>query len=158
MTITCHVATQSLARVKADLLAVPVYAKRVLGPGAEDVDRALGGGLATFMTGAGFTGKPGETLLVPVRGLGAKTALLVGVGAKAEVSAANLRRAAAAIARRSTGAATVATTLAAVVPKGSTSADAAYAVAEGAALGAYQYLTFKTKGEPTKLPEDRARR
>ena len=151
MTITCHVATQSLARVKADLLAVPVYAKRVLGPGAEDVDRALGGGLATFMTGAGFTGKPGETLLVPVRGLGAKTALLVGVGAKAEVSAANLRRAAAAIARRSTGAATVATTLAAVVPKGSTSADAAYAVAEGAALGAYQYLTFKTKGEPTKL-------
>ncbi len=99
MTITCSVASQPPARVKADLLAVPVFAKRVLGPGAEDVDRALGGGLTTFMTGAGFVGKPGETLLVPVQGLGAKTALLVGVGAKADLSTANLRRAAAAVAR-----------------------------------------------------------
>ncbi len=151
MTITCNVATQPLGKVKADLLAVPVFAERVLGPGADEVDRALGGALATFMTEAGFVGKPGETLLVPVQGLGAKTALLVGVGSKDDMSAATLRRAAAAVARRSTSIATVATTIAAAAPKGLTPAAAAYAVAEGAALGAYQYLAFKTKGEPTKL-------
>lgn len=151
MTITCSVATQPLARVKADLLAVPVFAKRVFGPGADEVDRALGGALGTFMTEAGFEGKPDETLIVPVTGMGATVALLVGVGARAEVTAATLRRAAAAVARRSTAATSVATTIAAAAPKGLPPEAAAYAVAEGVALGAYQYLEFKTKGEPTKL-------
>jgi leucyl aminopeptidase len=103
------------------------------------------------MTEAGFVGKPGETLMVPVAGMGAKTALLVGVGARGEVSAATLRRAGAAIARRATSAPTVATTVASATSKSVSAEAAAYAVAEGLALGAYQYLAFKTKGEPTKL-------
>jgi len=151
VTITCSVVSQPIAKVKADLVAVPVFAKRVLGPGADAVDRALGGGLVRFMTEAGFNGKPGETLMVPVTGMGAKTALLVGVGARDEVSAATLRRAGAAIARRATSAVSVATTAAGAAPASLAPEAAAYAVAEGIALGAYQYLAFKTKGEPTKL-------
>jgi leucyl aminopeptidase len=151
VTITCSVAHQPIGKVKADLVAVPVFAKRVLGPGADEVDGALGGTLVRFMTEAGFGGKSGETLMVPVLGMGAKTALLVGVGARDEVTAATLRRAGAAIARRATSVVSVATTVASVASASVTPEAAASAVAEGVALGAYQYLAFKTKGEPTKL-------
>jgi len=151
VTITCSVAAQPIGQVKVDLVAVPVFAKRALGPGADAVDRALGGALVGFMTEAGFEGKPGETLMVPVTGMGAKTALLVGVGARDDVTVATLRRAGAAIARRATWVVSVATTVASAVPASVTPEAAAYALAEGAALGAYQYLAFKTKGEPTKL-------
>src|SRR6478735_6785932 len=71
-------------RVKADLLAVPVFTGGLLGPGADAVDAALGGTLAAFMTEAGFEAKRGETLSVPTSGqLGAKAAVLVGMGGRA---------------------------------------------------------------------------
>ena len=54
-------------------------------------------------------------------------------------------------ARRATKVATIATTLASAAPASIDPADAAYAVAEGLTLGAYQYLAYKTKGEATKL-------
>jgi len=151
VTITCSLANQPIGKVKVDLVVVPVFAKRVLGPGADEVDRALGGELVRFMTEAGFGGEPDETLMVPVAGMGAKTALLVGVGPRDDVSVVTLRRAGAAIARRATSAVSVATTVAGAAPEALTPEAAAYAVAEGVALGAYQYLAFKTKGEPTKL-------
>jgi leucyl aminopeptidase len=132
-------------------LAVPVFTDRVLGPGADVVDDALGGRLTAFMAEAGFSGKPGETIAVPADGIHADLAVLVGVGTRDEVTTATLRRAAAAVARRATKTETVATTLAAAAPSSIDPADAAYAVAEGLALGAYQYLAYKTKGEPTKL-------
>ena len=51
-------------------------------PGAKLVDRALGGGLIAFVDEAGFEGKPGQTLAIPTNGgLGAKAAVLVGLGA-----------------------------------------------------------------------------
>ena len=151
MAINVSVSSQSPDVVRAGMLVVPVFADRVLGPGTEVVERALGGGLDAFMTEAGFAGKPGETLAVPARGLGAGVALLVGLGADDQVDAAALRRAAAAAARRATKVATVATTLASAAPATVDTADAAYAVAEGLMLGAYQYLAYKTKGEATRL-------
>src|SRR4029453_3490653 len=51
--------------VRADLLVVPVFAEREFGPGADEVDAAVGGGLLEFMTETGFEGKPGETLAIP---------------------------------------------------------------------------------------------
>src|SRR4051794_32483754 len=100
-------------RVRADLLAVPVIAaqpKRApsrrangrkgneasamrLGPGADVVDRALGGTLLAFMAEAGFEGRRGEALAVPTAGsLGAKAAVLVGVGDANTIDADALRR------------------------------------------------------------------
>jgi leucyl aminopeptidase len=144
--------TQSPGKVRADLLAVPVFAERRPGPGAEAVDAALSGGLATFLTEAGFSGKLGEVLAVPTAGrLGAKAALLVGLGPRDEVDAVTLRRAAAAIARRATKAAVVATTLAAACPDRVPPELAAQAVAEGATLGAYKFLEYKSDDEPTRF-------
>ncbi len=153
MAITCSATNQAPEKVKADLLAVPVFAERELGPGADTVDRALGRAtsLDTFMDEAGFSGAAGQTLLVPSpTGIAARAVLLVGVGKRDEVDARALRRAAAAVARKATKAPTVVTTLTAAAPQ-LDAADAAQAVAEGVALGAYQFLAYKSDAKPTQL-------
>jgi leucyl aminopeptidase len=160
--LTFTVTNTSADRVAADLLAVPL-AKRpdnqararrdgsALGPGVDALDEALGGGLAAFLEEAGFEGNLGETLAVPTAGkLKAKAALLVGVGDIGSLTLDGLRRAAAAVARRANKVASVATTLASVSPE-LERADAAQAVAEGFALGAYQFLDYKGDGKPSKL-------
>lgn len=142
---------QAPARVRADLLAVPFFAERDAGPGVDAVDKALGGGLVAFLKETGFSGKPGETLTVPLpTGSLAKTAVLVGLGPRAELSTAVLRRAAAAVARRASKATSVATTLAAAAD-GLEPDVAAGAVTEGVALGSYRFLEYKSEGEPTRL-------
>jgi leucyl aminopeptidase len=151
VSVTATVSTTAPAKVNADVLAVPVFAGRVLGPGGKAVDAALGGALEAFMTEAGFEGKAEETLAVPAGNLGAKAALLVGLGDKKTVSADRLRRAAAAVVRRSPKAKTVATTLLDAVPSGGDRAAAAQALAEGAALGAYRFLRYKQKNEAPAL-------
>src|SRR5262249_12010112 len=120
------VTTSPADRVTADLLAVPVgQAKsahptrrgsappaRVLGPGAEAIDDALGGGLVAFLDEVGFEGRLGDAIAVPTNGsLRAKAAIVVGVGDPDELTADGLRRAAAAVARRASKVASVATTL-----------------------------------------------
>ena len=142
---------QTAARVRADLLAVPFFADRDPGPGADTVDAALGGRLAAFLEEAGFSGKASETLVVPLaaRSL-AKAAVLVGLGPRSEVTTDVLRRAAAAVARRASKATSVATTLA-TAPDDLDPNVAAAAVAEGMALGSYRFLEYKSKGEPSSL-------
>jgi leucyl aminopeptidase len=151
MPITATLSTSGPAKVSADVLAVPVFAGRVLGPGGKQLNEAVGGSLDTFMTEAGFEGKPEETLAVPAGTLGAKAALLVGLGDKKTVSTDRLRRAAAAVVRRSPKAKTVATTLLDAVPTGGDRAAAAQALAEGAALGAYKFLRYKQKSDAPAL-------
>jgi leucyl aminopeptidase len=139
-------------RVVADLLAVPVFAGRTLGPGADVVDRALDGSLAEFMEETDFGGKRGETLPVPTRGmLGAKAVVLVGLGDQDKLDADALRRAGAALARRASKVSDVATTLLGAAPPTIDSGDAAQAIAEGVALGSYQFLRYKGDPTPTKL-------
>jgi leucyl aminopeptidase len=145
--ITFSLNATSPARVKADVLGVPVFAGRVLGPGAKAVDKAIGGALAEFMTEAGFEGKADETLVVPVAGLGAKSAVLVGLGDPQKVTLEGLRRAAAALVRRASKVKVVATTLLDAAPADTGREAAARAIAEGAALGAYRFLRYKEKPE-----------
>jgi leucyl aminopeptidase len=145
--------TKPVEQVVADLLAVPVFADRELGPGADLVDDLLGRSMSLerFMEEAGFSGKSGQTLLVPaVAGIAARAVFLVGVGTRDAVDAAVLRHAGAAIARRATKAPVVVTTLAAAAAALEPS-DAARATAEGFALGAYQFLDYKTNGDPSQL-------
>jgi leucyl aminopeptidase len=143
-------------RVSADMLAVPIVKTtrgkgRALGPGADAVNVALDGGLDVFMDEMSFEANLGETLAVPTSGrLAAKAALLVGVGELDQLTLDGLRRAAAAVARRSNKAGTLATTLAGVAPH-VPRADAAQALAEGIVLGAYQFLEYKRDPKPTKL-------
>ena len=167
MSLTFSVSSSSADRVTAELLAVPVgtapdregtrsRSRRaaptcVLGPGADAVDAAMGGDLAAFLDEAGFEAKLGDTIAVPTGGkVRAKAVIIIGVGDPAELDADGLRRAGAAIARRATKAATLATTL----PTASTelaAVDAAQAVAEGIALGSYQFLEYKRDPTPSKL-------
>ncbi len=139
-------------RVTADLLAVPVFTESTFGPGAGAVDRAIGGGLADFMTEADFTGKLGQVLAVPTRGaLGSAAALLVGMGDPKELDAEAIRRAGATIARQARKTPVVATTVLDAAPKSLDRAAAAQALAEGLALGGYQFLKYKAEGESGQL-------
>jgi leucyl aminopeptidase len=153
--LTFTISSSPADRVEADLLAVPVGAGPALGPGAAAVDAALDGGLAGFMAEADFEGKPGHTLAVPTRGrLRAGAAMLVGVGTFEEITADGIRRAAAAVARRATKAPSVATTLLDLADAaGIERADAAQALAEGFALGSYQFLKYKADGDATRLSQ-----
>jgi leucyl aminopeptidase len=144
--ITFALSTQPVERVRADVLAVPMFAGGKPGPGA---DAVLGDGLAAFMAEAGFKGKPDESLVVPL-GADRTAAVLVGVGERGTVSTDQLRRAAAAVARTASRARTVATTLLDAAPQVEPQA-AAQALAEGFALGSYRFLTYKSDGEPSKL-------
>jgi len=149
--ITAALSSATPAKVNADVLAIPVFAGRVLGPGGKAVDTAVGGSLGGFMTEAGFEGKACETLAVPAGALGARGVLLVGVGDKKAVTVDGLRRAAAVVVRRSPKAKTIATTLLDTVPVGGDRAAAAQALAEGAALGAYKFLRYKQKSDAPAL-------
>ena len=49
VTVKFSLVSGSPESVRADLLVVPVFAERELGPGAGEVDAAVGGGLLDFM-------------------------------------------------------------------------------------------------------------
>ena len=149
MAIAFALSTQPAERVRADVLAVPMFDGGRPGPGADLLQAALGDGLAAFMAEAGFTGKRDETLVVPA-GAGRKAAVLVGLGERGTVSTDQLRRAAAAVARAASRARSVVTTLLAGAPDLDPGA-AAQALAEGFALGSYRFLTYKSDGEASKL-------
>ncbi|HWS45610.1 MAG TPA: leucyl aminopeptidase [Acidimicrobiia bacterium] len=135
-----------------DLLVVPVFAERRLGPGADRVDDAIGGTLAEFMEETDFNGKRGDVLAVPAGGrLDARAALLLGVGDQATFGAAELRRAGALVARRAAKVATVATTVLEAVAPDVDRGAAAQALAEGVCLGAYQFLRYKSEAIPSQL-------
>ena len=152
MAPTLSLTSTAADRVKADLLAVPVFEERELGPGAQSVDDALGGGLAEFMEEVDFSGKRGETLPVPTNGrLGAKAVVLVGMGARDDVHPDALRRAGAALARRAKTVRTVATTLLDTAPEDSDGEANAQALAEGVVLGSYQFLRYKGDTKPSRL-------
>ncbi|HTK15496.1 MAG TPA: leucyl aminopeptidase [Acidimicrobiia bacterium] len=152
MTLTFDVVGTAPDRVKADLLAVPVFPGGLLGPGADVVDTALGGTLAAFMTEAGFEAKRGEALAVPTSGrLGAKAAVLVGMGERDTLDVDALRRAGAAVARRASKVVKVATTVLDAAPDSIDRGDAAQGFVEGVALGSYQFLTYKSDAKPSKL-------
>jgi leucyl aminopeptidase len=150
--LTIETSSTAPDKVRADLLVVPVFTDRRLGPGADAVDRAVGGTLSEFMEEADFSGKRGETLAVPTQGkLGAKAVVLVGVGDAEKLDTDAIRRAGAALARRSAKVARVATTLLQAVPDSVDEADAAQALTEGVYLGGYQFLKYKGDGNASKL-------
>ncbi|MGZ4190399.1 MAG: leucyl aminopeptidase [Actinomycetota bacterium] len=137
---------------ECDVLAVPVYAGLVLGPGAKEAEVALGmtlGELSEHVAVLGspskqFKGDLGDSVIVQTMGrLPARQVLFVGLGEKAEANATTARRAAAVAARRVGGGRTLATTIPLGV-KGKAS-DAVAAFVEGFLLGSYRYLRYKTE-------------
>ena len=68
MPISFTVASTAPARARADVLAVPVTDGPSIGAGADAIAAAFPGSLDTFMARAGFEGKPGQALFVPLEG------------------------------------------------------------------------------------------
>ncbi len=124
----------------AVVVAVPVlagYDDPVLGPGAAELAEDLGLDLTELLSAASATGESGEVVELPVvRPEGpASTALvrvlMIGVG---EGTTTDLRRAGAALARRTTDVETVASTVSAVGDD-----DGMAAFVEGATLGSFGF-------------------
>jgi len=158
-----------LARVRADLLALPVIQLTSAAPGSSrsrakgaaarptlpsrlvKLDRVLGGRLRAAIESGDFSGKRGETLLLhPGRGVGAKRLLLVGLGDEAKLDAEALRRAggaaAGALITRRGG------QLAIMTPPARrlAAAEIGQALAEGAGLGAYRFDRYKAPRDPAR--------
>ncbi len=150
---------QDPLRIPADALALPVFEEDVKGGGAGRVkalDAALGGGLLAAARAERFEGKAGQELAVPTLGKAkASRVHLLGLGPRAkafEKLAADgfepLRMAAGKAARAAvkTGARSLLVALPEGGPSGASSvASAAAALAEGGALGAYDFLRYKTE-------------
>jgi leucyl aminopeptidase len=146
-------ASGSPASVKADALVVAVWKGPkglVLSDGAKDVQKALGKGFLTALTGLGATGKAEEvTRLATLGAKGPGVVVAVGVGDYSdEVDGEAYRRAAGAAIRALAGRARVVSLLAAV--GGTPDADRLHAVGEGHLLGAYEFTQYKSD-----LPADR---
>ncbi len=107
-------------------------------------DKALSGAVAAAWARHAITGKRRELTMFH-RPDGSRIAL-VGLGPRASFSAERVRRAAAEVVRgvRGKGARTVAYRLASFVAAPVDAATAARAVVDGASLGAYQFLRYKT--------------
>ncbi|KOU67142.1 aminopeptidase A [Streptomyces sp. WM4235] len=152
--------TAGAATLRADALVVGV-AKGAKGPvvaaGAEAVDKAFGGKLATVLDALGASGAEGEITKLPApTGLKVPVVLAVGLGSVPEQDESYdeeaLRRAAGSAARALHGVKKAAFAL----PLDD--ASAVTAVAEGALLGAYAFTVYQggekkaAKGEGPKQP------
>jgi leucyl aminopeptidase len=133
-----------------DVLVLPVFEGPQAGPGVKDI---RGIDLLALYAATGAKGKRGEHLLVPntgVKGLAARSVLLLGVGKRDGADADACRRAIARVAAQLAKRRTIATTLPQVV-SGRGSADAAQATVEGLILGSYRFERYKSKPEAGRL-------
>jgi len=126
---------------RTDLLILPVLQGEdgpVAGPG-------VASGLLGAYAGARLTGKRGENLLVPgpSDAFVAGAVLLVGLGPRDELSVDVVRRALGRVAGTARRFATVASTVAQVLPL-RRAAEGVTAVAEGLALGAYRFDRYRS--------------
>jgi leucyl aminopeptidase len=156
---TFSLSTKGVKEQACDVLAVPVYKDLVLGPGAKDVESALGTTVKELSEHVPVAGRPskqfagdlGDSILVQTLGaLPAKQVLFVGMGERA-ANAATARKAGAVVARRSGGGKTLATT----IPQAARgkAPEIARAFVEGFLLGSYRYLRYKAEqnGRPNRI-------
>jgi leucyl aminopeptidase len=141
-TPTFTVSTDPPGSVAADVLVLPVFEGGEAGPGVREIRRL---DLLGMYAAAGYSGKRGESLLVPntgVDGLAASAVLLVGAGPKAEASPDACRRTIGRVASQLAKRKRIATTLPQIA--GRAFEDAVQATVEGVLLGAYRFDRYKT--------------
>lgn len=149
--------TAGAATLRADAIVVGV-AKGAKGPavapGAEAVDKAYDGKLASVLESLGATGAEGEATKLPApSGLKVPIVIAVGLGTAPEkdeaYGAETLRRAAGVAARTLSGAKKAAFALPVEA------AEDLAAVAEGALLGAYAFTTYRGTEKTAKSGADK---
>ena len=139
-----EVTGKGLADVTADALVVGVYAgERPPGRAAQAIDTALGGQLRAVLEAEKFQGKPGHVTHVHTAPKSrAARVVVVGLGAREDVTLENVRRAASAGLRRARdlGARHVAIDL---LADKLDARQRAHATVEGAVLGTYTFERYK---------------
>ncbi len=152
MVLKLNVSSVAPERVRAEVLAVGVYADRKLTPSAQALDKLLGGTLVRDAADGGFKGKLGDAWLVTAGdGVHAKVVLLVGLGARSDLTLDGVRRAGAAIAHKLRSRRSAAVTVIDAVPSTVDTDDAVGALGEGLVLGSYTFQRYKTKAEAPTL-------
>jgi leucyl aminopeptidase len=144
MPLTIEVTGRSLARA-GKVLAVPTLPGRTrptVGAGAEVLD-GLEVDARAALSREEATGDAGEVVVIPVGRRGVDTILLAGIG---DGSPRALRKAAAAVVRRASKSASLATTLAA-----GQDAPGVRAVAEALGLASYKFTQRKSEPKPPTL-------
>jgi leucyl aminopeptidase len=127
----------------ADAVGVGVFADRLeAGDVPGPLDRA-------FLDGQGFTGKPGQTCVVP--GGDGTVVVAVGLGEESDATVATYRRAAGTLARAAQRQRHVATDLLDGAPERLDRPELAQAIGEGIVLGAYRYTELKSDPDPSRI-------
>ncbi|MGH2717808.1 MAG: leucyl aminopeptidase family protein, partial [Actinomycetota bacterium] len=147
----------------ADAIVVGVHSGRNLTAAASELDAALGGALSAHLEATGFKGDLGEISLLPTFGrLPAPELLVAGLGPQ-PASTDALRRAAGAVARRTSRFPTVAIGFPEAGPSGDEDRDqdvaealtrgtSGQAIVEGYRLGSYRFDRYKSAGGGRRDP------
>ena len=118
---------------------------------AAAVDEAMEGHLAQHLRASGFKAKPGNVVVVPSMGrVAAESVAVVGLGPEENASTAEVRRAAAATARRLKARRTLVSALDSSLPS-SAPGDATAAAAEGYLLGSYAFNKYRSDPDPVRI-------
>ena len=140
--------SDSPEKISCDALVVGAFDEKGtarLDDGAGSLDKALNGALTAYLAERDFKAAVGSIELVPTLGrIDPKVVIVVGLGPRDRVSSTDIRKAAAAAAKRVTDRAVVATTLPSMHD------DEAGATIEGFLLGSYRYTRFKSDPKPVK--------
>jgi leucyl aminopeptidase len=137
----------TLHEIETDAIIVPVGTNTTLTTQGEALDTATNGAFRKALETVGFTGKLATTTTIPTWGqLPATRIIAAGLGNLDAASPDAIRRAWGAASRtaRNSGA----TTVASASPPESTGAEGLRAAAEGASLGLYRHLAYKTINRP----------
>ncbi len=148
-----HFKDHSLAKIKAELLAIPVKERQTGGPEVRLLDRLLKGKLSERIRNSGFIGSEGSSLLHATAGMhSALHVLLVGIGKESEIEADTWRKAGARAKKEAAGLGVE--EVAFLFSPDRDEAAAAGAIVEGALLASYQFNKYRSNSRPA--PELRA--
>ena len=140
----------SVETVRTDAAVIGLFEDGKPGPAAARTDRAIGGAVQRLIKRGDVSAKAGSvSILYPEGKMAALRLVIVGMGKKADASAERVRLAAgkAAAAARGAGARDITISFDGT---GLEPAEFGQAVAEGAVLGLYRFLRYKSKNENGK--------
>lgn len=141
------VVTDKLEKMKTDGAVIPVFADEKAGAALERLDQLLGGTIARLIARGDFKPSPGSIhIIYPEGRIAAERLALMGLGRRNELTVQTVRQAAgrAAVSLRTAGAQQITV---ATENIGRDSEETGQALIEGALLGLYRFLKYKTKDQ-----------
>ncbi len=139
---------EGLSQIPADLLVVCLYKN-------EEPPEAIREISDPATSNADFSGKPNETALLYTGGtISASRLLLLGLGDEGSFTLEKLRRAAATAAKKARSLKAENVAFVPKTPEGSGIEGVTRAVSEGAALGLYRFMRYKTSEEESNASEE----